>query len=255
MIGFVLLVLPLPVLAAALYSDIKLGNTKKGNQTTGINSHNSHNNMGLAVKSWRWLHAAKVVSIVHLWGAIVLLLPHLIYQLPQRTPKTSMLTWTTLSIFILAISYQLSGSPHSHSGTPTQSQSADWAILKAVIVASAAIGLSIMSIINFAAAQIGAMLLVPMCLIVHPLKRMGQMMHLKAVLLLTCNLALMIVGFPPVTLLILKVSSEGFGGLSVSDFWDWMESLWAWSSATYLYLVLVHLPCWVLCMNILLHPL
>eukprot|EP00268_Persea_americana_P037141 TRINITY_DN3676_c0_g1_i3.p1 TRINITY_DN3676_c0_g1~~TRINITY_DN3676_c0_g1_i3.p1 ORF type:complete len:732 (+),score=107.78 TRINITY_DN3676_c0_g1_i3:221-2416(+) len=254
MIGFALLVLPLPVLAAALYSGIKLGNTDKGNQTPSINSHS---NMGLAVRSWRWLHAAKVVFVVHLWGVIVLLLPHLINQLPQRTSETCMLTWTVLSIFILVILYQISGAPHSHSGnvTPTQYQSADWAILKAVTVASAAIGLGLMSIINFAAAQIGAMLLVPMCLIVHPLKHMGHMKVLKAVLLLTCNLALAILGFPPAALLILKVSSEGLGGRSLGDFWDWMESLWAWNSATYLYLVLVHLPCWVLCIHILLHPL
>ncbi|RWR88492.1 glycosylphosphatidylinositol anchor attachment 1 protein isoform X1 [Cinnamomum micranthum f. kanehirae] len=90
-----------------------------------------------------------------------------------------------------------------------------------------------------------------MCLIVHPSKHMGQMKVLKAVLFLTCNLALAIFGFPPATLLILK----GLGGLSLGDFWDWMESLWAWNSATYLYLVLVHLPCWVLCIHILLHPL
>ncbi|KAJ8627785.1 hypothetical protein MRB53_021092 [Persea americana] len=254
MIGFALLVLPLPVLAAALYSGIKLGNRDKGNQTPSINSHSD---MGLDVRSWRWLHAAKVVLVVHLWGVIVLLLPHLINQLPQRTSETSMLTWTVVSIFILVILYQISGAPHSHSGnvTPTQYQSADWAILKAVTVASAAIGLGLMSIINFAAAQIGAMLLVPMCLIVHPLKHMGHMKVLKAVLLLTCNLALAILGFPPAALLILKVSSEGLGGRSLGDFWDWMESLWAWNSATYLYLVLVHLPCWVLCIHILLHPL
>ncbi|XXG69089.1 hypothetical protein AAC387_Pa06g2039 [Persea americana] len=254
MIGFALLVLPLPVLAAALYSGIKLGNTDKGNQTPSINSHSD---MGLDVRSWRWLHAAKVVLVVHLWGVIVLLLPHLINQLPQRTSETSMLTWTVVSIFILVILYQISGAPHSHSGnvTPTQYQSADWAILKAVTVASAAIGLGLMSIINFAAAQIGAMLLVPMCLIVHPLKHMGHMKVLKAVLLLTCNLALAILGFPPAALLILKVSSEGLGGRNLGDFWDWMESLWAWNSATYLYLVLVHLRCWVLCIHILLHPL
>ncbi|XXG70863.1 hypothetical protein AAC387_Pa07g0250 [Persea americana] len=218
---------------SALYSGIRLGNTVKGNETPSIKNHS---NMGLAVRSWRRLHAAKVVFLVHLWGAIVLLLPHLINQLPQRTSETSMLTWTVLSIFILMILYQISGAPHSHSGniTPTQCQSADWTILKAVTVASAVIGLGLMSIINFAAAQIGAMLLVPLCLIVHPLKHMGQMKILKAVLLLTCNLALAILGFPPAALFILKVSSEG------TTFW---------------YLVLVHLPCWVLCIHILLHPL
>ncbi|XP_058070753.1 uncharacterized protein LOC131219561 [Magnolia sinica] len=241
MISFVLLIMPLPVLAAALYS---------GSQTP---SH--HKDMGFAVGSWRWLHAAKMVFVVHLWGAMVSLLPYLISQLPETTSTTSMLIWVTLSVFILLIFHRILGSPFSYSGNaavPSQSQNVDWTLLKAVMIAAASIGLGLMSIINFAAAQIGAMLLVPMCLIVHPLKRMHRAASLRAALLTSCNLALAVIGFPPATLLILKSSLEGFGGVGIGDFWEWAESLWAWNSATYLYLLLVHLPCWVLCMHILL---
>lgn len=243
MIAFVLLVTPLPLLAASLYSNNRPGNANRGNVTP---SASAQSNTGFAVGSWRWLHAAKVVFIVHLWGVIVSLLPYLIYQLPRRSPTISMLTWIVCSVFILLILYQIAGSPYSHS---------DWTILKAVTVAAASIGLGLMSIINFAAAQIGAILLVPMCLIVYPLKQMRQMMGLKSVIRITCILALSVIGFPPAALFFLKGSVDGFGMASLGDFWNWVESLWAWNSATYLYLVLVHLPCWVLCMHILLHPL
>ncbi|XP_077251354.1 GPI transamidase component family protein / Gaa1-like family protein isoform X2 [Tasmannia lanceolata] len=256
MIAFLLLVAPLPILAAALYSGNRYNDcTNKENQTP---QNGCPEELGFAVGSWRWLHAAKVVFIIHIWAAIVSLLPYLICQLPERTSTASMLTWLILSVFILLILYRILGSPYTYSAnatSPSQSQTANWTTLKAVTIAAASIGLGLMSIINFAAAQIGAVVLVPICLIVHPFKHMLRAASLRAVILMACNLVLLIVGFPPAALLILKGSSKEFGGVSIGDFWDWAESLWAWNSATYLYLALVHLPCWVLCIHILLHPL
>ncbi|OVA20791.1 Gaa1-like [Macleaya cordata] len=252
MIALLLLLVPLPIAAAALYSGAnRLGSISK--EENQVSSPASIDKPGVAFKSWRWLHAAKVVFIVHLWSAIVSLLPALINQLPEMTPMTSMLVWASASIFILLILYSMLGSPFSYP-TVTQSQNSEWAILKAVMIAVASIGLGLMSIINYATAQIGAILMVPMCLIVHPLKLSCRAGSLRAFTLIACNLVLAVFGFPPVGLLMVKGWSEGFSGVNVGDFWSWAESLWAWNSATYLYLVLVHLPCWVLCIHILLHP-
>jgi glycosylphosphatidylinositol transamidase len=61
------------------------------------------------------------------------------------------------------------------------------------------------------------------------------------------------VAFPPAAFFVVKTIFEGFDSINMGDFWNWMESLWAWNSATYIYIGMVHLPCWVLCLHILLH--
>ncbi|XP_043705867.1 glycosylphosphatidylinositol anchor attachment 1 protein isoform X2 [Telopea speciosissima] len=248
-IAFVLLVMPLPIVAAALYTGANGWDYSSSDKSNSA----STNGLSTALESWRWLHAARVVFIVHLWGAIVSLLPYLICRLHGMTPATSMLSWVSLSICTLFILYQISGSPYSCSSMP-QSRHRQWAIMKAVMIAAAAIGLGIMSIINFATAQIGALLMVPMCLMAHPLKFVHRLGRLRALTLMTCNLFLGFVGFPPAALLLMRIWSEGANGVSMGDFWIWVESLWAWNSATYLYLGLIHLPCWLLCVLILFHP-
>ncbi|XP_042515688.1 glycosylphosphatidylinositol anchor attachment 1 protein isoform X2 [Macadamia integrifolia] len=246
--SFFLYFLTSPV-AAALYS----GANGRDYSSSDKSNSASTNGLSTALKSWKWLHAAKVVFIVHLWGAIVSLLPYLICRLHGMTPTTSMLSWVSLSICTLLVLYQISGSPYSCSSLP-QSQHRQWAIMKAVMIAAASIGLVIMSIINFATAQIGALLMVPMCLMAHPLKYVHRLGRLRALTLIACNLFLGFFGFPPTALLVMRIWSEGINGVSVGDFWIWVESLWAWNSATYLYLGLVHLPCWLLCVHILFHP-
>nr|CAD1839955.1 unnamed protein product [Ananas comosus var. bracteatus] len=184
--------------------------------------------------------------MVHSWAAIVSLLPYYISHMPNLNSTMSMLTWVSLSISTLPFLYALFGSPFS--------LNVEWELLKAVMVATISIGLGLMSIINFSTAQIGAMLLVPMSLLVHPLKAKMNVNALLRAALLTCNIAFAFLGFPPVALLVAKGLSEGFGKLSIGDFWEWMEFLWEWNSATYLYLLWVQLPCWLLCIHILLHP-
>jgi glycosylphosphatidylinositol transamidase len=51
----------------------------------------------------------------------------------------------------------------------------------------------------------------------------------------------------------MKGAFEGFYGTNVGEYWNWVESLWTWNSATYLYVGIVHLPCWALCIHILFH--
>ncbi|KAL8229109.1 hypothetical protein R6Q57_014009 [Mikania cordata] len=222
MIAFLLLVAPLPVLAAALYTDANKSNPESEKDKT--------------FKFWRWLYPTKTVFLIHLWGAIVSLLPYFIYQLPDFQPTSCLLIWASLSLFILTVLGSFFGA-----------HSAQWALLKSVTVSSAFIGLCLMSVINFATAEIGALLLVPMCLMIKPWQVAGKIHS-------ALNLILVIIGFPGATFFVVK-SVFGFqNGSSLVEFWYWVEALWAWNSATYIYICLVHLPCWVLCIYILLHP-
>ncbi|KAJ6807817.1 glycosylphosphatidylinositol anchor attachment 1 protein isoform X2 [Iris pallida] len=243
MIAFALLIAPLPIVAAALFSDSK-------RKESSMDASEKSEEVEREADSWKWLHAAKVVFMVHLWTVVVSLLPYKISQFSGITTTTSMLLWVGFSVASLLILYRVMGSPYSYS-----SKNGEWKILKAVTVAAASIGLGLMSIINFSTAQIGAMLLVPMCLMVRPLRRHAvAAFSLRILVHHACNLALVLVGFPPAGSIIVKAFSEGFERASIGTFWEWAEFLWAWNSATYLYLLLVHLPCWVLCVLILCHP-
>ncbi|KAL5998204.1 hypothetical protein ACLOJK_009142 [Asimina triloba] len=220
MIAFMLLIMPLPILAAALYSKSQ--------------RPNCHQELGFAIGSWRWLHAAKVVLIVHFWGSMVSLLPYFIGKMPETTSTSSMTIWFMLSIFILLITHSVFGSPYpsfNNIVTGSHPQNVDWTLLKAVMIAATAVGLALMSVINFAAAQIGSLILVPMCLIARPLKDVYRAASLKAVFLTSLNIALAVIGFPPAALFISKSSLEGFSRASIGDFWDWTESLWAWNTS------------------------
>lgn len=293
MIAFALLVAPLPMVAASLYvnasnSDESMKTKKSASSATAVDSASLPTTADSAplitasesaplltaadsgslatvadsslfattadcitLSSWKWLYAAKKSFIVYLWGSVVSLLPYFICQIPSCTPTTSFIIWVLLSILSLVVMYGIFASPFSDAND-SQSQK-EWAILKSVTMSAAFIGLCIMSIINFATAEIGGLLMVPMCLMAHPLKLDVKTRSLRTISRAVCNLVLGLIGFPPVTFIVLKGAFEGFGSISVGDFWSWVESLWAWNSATYLYIGVVHLPCWVLCIHILFH--
>ncbi|KAJ4832904.1 hypothetical protein Tsubulata_048204 [Turnera subulata] len=250
MIAFALLVAPLPLVAASLYIDatkVNLG-LKNGKHTPTA----TLDGIGITFKSWKWLSAAKEVFVVHLWGAVVSLLPYFICQIPNCSPTTSFGIWVFLSIFSLLVLYLILGSPFSHVHAP-QPQNKEWAIVKSVTMSAVFIGLLLMSVVNFATAEFGALVIVPLCLIARPLKLDIKAAKMRSFLRVICNVVLCVVAFPPVSFFLLKGISEGFESINVGDFWNWMESLWAWNSATYIYIGMVHLPCWVLCMHVLLH--
>ncbi|CAI9277105.1 unnamed protein product [Lactuca saligna] len=218
MIPFLLLVAPLPIAAASLFSD----------------ANNSKNPPSTSFKSWRWLHPTKTVFLIHLWGAIVSLLPYFTYQIPDSNPTSRLLTWISLSIFALIV---LRSFFRSYS---------EWTLLKSVTVSASFVGLCLMSVINFATAEIGAMFLVPMCLMIRPWRVAGK---IQSVL----NFVLIVFGFPWSGFFVVRGLFGIENGSGFDEFWYWVESLWAWNSATYIYICLVHLPCWVLCIYILLH--
>lgn len=235
MIAFALLVAPLPIVAAALFSI-----TATAKPSTKLT-----NSEPVALSgSWNWLHSAKLVFLIYLWALFVSLLPYFISQIPHTNSTTSMLSWVLSSLLIL---YLLTCFTNSFL------EALRWEVLKSVMIAAASIGLSLMSIINFSTAQIGSILLVPMCLMVRPLKKPMQVSLILRALLSILNILLAVVAFPPALLAILKGFLHGFESIKIGDFWEWAEFLWVWNSATYLYVTLVHLPCWYLCVHILLH--
>lgn len=252
MIAFALLIAPLPVVAASLYSDAVTCHTES-DMVKSSASINLSEALNKSRTSWKWLHAAKSVFVIHIWAVAVALLPYFICQIPNTTTTTCSISWILLSGFSLHIFYKLLGSPYS-SFKLSRLHNQEWAILKSVMIAAAFIGLSLMSVVNFAAAEIGALLLVPFCLTAHPLKLDMQNWSLKAASRTTCNIFLGSSLFPPFAFFLVKGLSEGFSSINIGDFWTWVESLWLWNSATYLYVMLVHLPCWVLGIHILLHP-
>ncbi|CAN7140712.1 unnamed protein product [Brassica rapa subsp. narinosa] len=237
MIAFALLVAPLPMVAASLYID-------------GCTTQNPAENL----KSWKWLDAAKQVFALHLLGFIVTLLPYLICQVPgEQSPTNRSIIWATTSSSLLLITFvTVPGcSPFS-----SRLHGTNWAVLKSVTISAAFIGLCLMSIINFATAEIGALLLVPMCLMVRPIRPDLRSRRVKSLVRALCSMVLVTIGFPVMFFAISKgLIGEGLVGLGLGgEFWTWLESLWAWKSATYLYIGMVHLPCWLLCLCILFHP-
>ncbi|KAI4350644.1 hypothetical protein L6164_005080 [Bauhinia variegata] len=218
MISFALLVAPLPIVAASLHSN---ANNSDYNFTKEKSSSRATSGSKDDVKhrSWNWLNSAKKVLIFHLWGAVVSLLPYFFSETAAFQPRDK-----------------------------------EWTSLKSVTISASFIGLCLMSVINFATAEIGALLIVPMCLIARPLKLDIEAKSRRTFAKAACNLILGFVGFPPVTYVLFKGAFEGFHGINIGEFWNWVESLWAWNSATYLFIGMVHLPCWALCIHILFHP-
>ncbi|XP_062206523.1 uncharacterized protein LOC133908491 [Phragmites australis] len=246
MIPFALLVAPLPIVAAALAGGSKSMEKTADKSIDDSKANGSADILQSEGGSWKWLQAAKVLLVIQLWAVLVSLLPYYITQIPNATPVQSAMIWAVLSIVILIALYVMSGSPYS--------AGVEWKLLKATMITSVSIGLGLMSIINFATAQLGALILIPMCLFSRPLRAHSGMNFLHQAVLLASNISLAVLGFPPAALLILKGLSKGSWTVDIGDFWVWMEFLWEWSSATYLYLFLVHLPCWLLCIHVLLHP-
>ncbi|KAL2894466.1 Glycosylphosphatidylinositol anchor attachment 1 protein [Bienertia sinuspersici] len=251
MIAFALLIAPLPVVAASLYSDAVTSQPES--DMVECSESSSSAALSISCGSWRWLYAAKSVFVIHIWAVVVALLPYLICEIPNITSRTCSISWILLSLFTLHIFYNVFGSPYSsvHSSYP---HNEEWAILKSVMIAAAFTGVSLMSVVNFAAAEIGALLLVPFCLMAQPLKLDMGNSNVKSLARIACNMVCVLCLFPPFTFFVMKGLSEGFSCFDIGEFWTWVESLWLWNSATYLYVVLVHLPCWVLCTHLLLHP-
>ncbi|KAH7537757.1 hypothetical protein FEM48_Zijuj03G0126800 [Ziziphus jujuba var. spinosa] len=69
----------------------------------------------------------------------------------------------------------------------------------------------------------------------HAINSPGSMPSLRNFSRVSRNLVLGFMGFPPATCMVFKGAFEGFSTIDVGDFWNWLESLWAWNSASYLF--------------------
>lgn len=252
MISFALLVAPLPIVAASLYVDASNFNYNQVNEKSTPQASSSGSKVDVTLNSWKWMKSARKVFAFHLWGAVVSVLPHFISQIPNLTPTTSFTMWVLLSVCSLFFSHKILGSSFSKAAA-FQPWKKEWISLKSVTISAAFIGLSLTSVINFATAEIGALLIVPMCLLARPLKLDIKARNLQSYIRFACNFVLGFIGFPPVTYILLKGVFEGSSGSDLGDFWKWLETLWSWNSATYLFLGIVHLPCWALCILIFCH--
>lgn len=251
MISFALLAAPLPIVAASLHMEASNLDAIQPKEKYASQA-SSASKMIVNFDSWKWLKSARKVFAFLLWGVVVSVLPYFISQMPTLTAQASFIVWILLSVFGLLVFYTISGPSYSEAAA-SQSQQKEWASLKSVTISAAFIGLSITSVINFATAEIGALLIVPICLMARPLNLDIKARNFISLMRITCNLVLGFIGFPPATYFLLKGVFEGHSGINVGEFWEWLESLWAWNSATYLYIGLVHLPCWALCIHILFH--
>ncbi|XP_057847241.2 uncharacterized protein LOC131057063 [Cryptomeria japonica] len=281
MIPFALLVVPLMILAASLCSykhdslstfsksDDKSGPLKHHEpEVTDINASQSatSNNpsgqdlnmkLGLNLQSQQWFVAAKVVLLVYLWASVIAMLPFLIYRFSIQASEMKLLIWVVLSCLTLLVGNSILGSPYTRFGVQhdavNQFHMEGWVALKAFTLGATTIGLGIMSIINCAAALLGAIILVPMCLSVSPYKYFLKAGNVRKSLLMFLSIIFIVLAFPPVIVLTLKALLDDFSKVSIADLWNWTEILWASQSATYIYLFLVHIPCWVLCSYVLLY--
>lgn len=282
MIPFALLVVPLIILAAALCSYksgglIPLAKSNDGSalrdysesESTHTNvlkaasgTHTSGQdidviNLGLSLHSQKWFNAAKDVLLVHLWAAVVAMLPSVICRLSLEASEMKLLIWAALSCLTLFVGRGILGLIYPKFGMWREADKElhieGWVALKAFTLGITTIGLVIMSVINFAAALLGVIVLVPMCLSVYPLKYILKASIMKRTLLMLLSISFIILAFPPFMVVALRGLFDGFSKASFTDFWDWTEMLWSWGSATYPYLFLVHVPCWVLCFQVLLY--
>ncbi|KAH7446281.1 hypothetical protein KP509_01G049800 [Ceratopteris richardii] len=185
-----------------------------------------------------WLFAVLTVCVIELWALTVTIFPPIANYLAD-TSELKVTVWGAYSslscllcFMVLVWVSKLLGIPNSFGSS--------WTSLKASTLGLATIGVGIMSPINFAAALAGVIVLVPMCFLACPFRKQKGMFQffLGLALCLFC------------TLLVSLFYTEQ-PKLTLAMLWEWVECQWKWGSATYLYLSLVHLPCSVLSMILL----
>lgn len=240
-IPLLLLLITLPLKAAALCS----GGSSKG--PSGALDQ-SQARLAVAIQDdcsssfLKWSFAVFTVCLIELWAFLVAIFPPLANYMAE-TSEQKVAIWVAFSSISLCFSlaFLLWASRVLKISITTSS---NWTAIKASTLGAATIGIGIMSAINFAAALAGAVVLVPMCLIVYPIRCLETPRSLRQ---FCTGLALSVIGSLPAVFLFLTDQPK----LSRAIFWEWVECQWKWGSATYLYLSLVHLPCLVLCILVL----
>eukprot|EP00250_Pteridium_aquilinum_P004803 c15005_g1_i1 orf=109-2280(+) len=244
-IPLLLLLVTLPLKAAALCTQASGVRSKSLSETSDQSSQArpaAALQDGCSFSFVKWSFAVFTVGLVELWALLVAIFPPLANYMAE-SPELKVACWvafSSVSLCVLLVILLWTSRVLKISITTGSS----WTAIKASILGVATIGIGIMSSINFAAALVGAMVLVPMCLLVYPVRCFTAQ---KGIYQFCTGLALSVIGSLPAVFLFLIDQPK----LSRAVFWDWVECQWKWGSATYLYLSLVHLPCSVLCILVL----
>lgn len=243
--------------------------TKLHNSTSEGSTLNREDTLVLDLRSTktdagRWRRAVVVVGIVQLWASIVALLPPLVSRLVDGLEmKMEMVAGIAFYSAISPLSLKMVGWAAlalvslltAVSFLPTL-QAGDWMAVKALVSGMATIGLVVMSQIDFAVSLVGAVVLVPMCLCACPLPNMWRetqqggrsiWVQISSFVGTVVN----ILGSPPILLASAAYYLGDSWQVLLENLWHWTELLWAWGSALYIYVVVVHLPCSILCVYIL----
>lgn len=250
-IPLLLLLITLPLKAAALCAQASGSSSQSSSKVSDQMQAGSAGffQEGYTSSFARWSFAVLSVCLVELWAFLVAISPPLANYVAE-TSELKVTFWfafcgTSLCVLFVLLPWmtRVLGIPHVGS---------NWTAIKASTLGAATIGIGIMSSINFAAALAGAVLLVPMCLFVYPLQHLGKERGLRPFCTAMVGLAFIVIGSLPVIFVVLLTVLGESSKLSLAILWDWVECMWKWGSATYLYLLLVHLPCSVLCLLLLL---
>ncbi|KAG6546347.1 hypothetical protein Mapa_012388 [Marchantia paleacea] len=266
MIPFGLLVLSLPLQAAALCYPVK----EAGSATTDVSTQSLRStSTKRRVKKQRlegkssgddsgsWLEALVLVGAVQLWAFFAALALYLISE-TNRAAELKLRLWLVIVAVSLLVAFSLqnflTGSMHYRRTAQAQTQS--WAVVKAVTLGITAIDLAVMSTINFPVSLIGALTLIPMCLGVFPIQHSWRYAHSQGKSVV--GIAALAVGtvwtlaMSPVGLPLLIWSFYGhLLDINSENVWNFAESLLQWRSALLPHILVIHLPCAVLCLYIL----
>ncbi|KAL2608106.1 hypothetical protein R1flu_026679 [Riccia fluitans] len=251
MIPFGLLLLGLPLQAAALCNPVKQ-TTAGAKDSTPSSSKTSSDSSGC------WLEALVLVGAVHLWAFFATLALFLVSNMDsaaETKPLTCFVIVGLSLMVVFLVQKILTASLNDESNGNGHNQ--NWASVKALTIGITCIDLAVMSTVNFPVALIGALALVPMCIGVFPIEytwKYGQSQGRSAL-----GIAALAVGtlwtlaVSPFGALVMILSSYGhLLDITPTNVWNFAESLLEWRSALLPYLLVIHLPCAVLCSHILL---
>ncbi|CAM6092703.1 unnamed protein product [Calypogeia fissa] len=212
-----------------------------------------------AIQDSIWLQALLVVSSTQIWAFFAALLLFLISK-TNFSAEMKLSVWLVIVAASLKVSLDapafFSGSMSTDSSPLRPRDMQLWVAVKALTLGVTSIGLSVMSTVNYPVALVGALILVPLCLGVLPLQyswhyanRPGQV--ILTILALTVGACMIIIGSPPGLARLVWSLGGNVWTASPANFWYFMESLVRWQSALFPYLIVIHLPCSVLCIYIL----
>lgn len=267
---FALLLISLPLTGIALFFPADEGETKTKSLKEGSSvvkenisepiSDNSAFCKGnpegsSAVQDSQWLEAVLVVGSVQIWAFFIASMLFLISQ-TSYSAELKLYIWLAIVAMSLRVSLSLpdlfSANMSNFSSPSRHGRNQLWMAVKALTLGIASIGLAVMSTVNYPVALVGALILVPTCLGVFPRQYIWNSANRpgKSILnsfIFALAAVMTVIGSPPGLAWLVWSLGGRLWTPSPANFWYFMESLVSWQSALFPYLLVIHLPCSVLC--------